>query len=95
MISLFTLGSFYGSNTSAANNWSKYGQTPLIRTLKEPLWRDNLLLFSYFDFADKNMKSLCRNHLFLVLTSLSRKQPVDLLSVNLFVKSLLYLVFKV
>ena len=30
----------------------------------------------------------------LVLTSLSRKQPVDLLSVNLFVKSKLYLVFK-
>ena len=48
------------------------------------VWRDNLLLFSYFAFADS-----------LVLTSLSRKQPVDLLSVNLFVKSLLYLVFGV
>ena len=31
------------------------------------VWRDNLLLFSYFAFADKNMKSQCRNHLFFSL----------------------------
>ena len=59
------------------------------------LWRDNLLLFSYFAFADKNKKANVEIIYSLVLTSLSRKQPVDLLSVNLFVKSLLYLVFGV
>ena len=31
------------------------------------LWREDLLLFSYFAFADKNMKSQCRNHLFFSL----------------------------
>ena len=47
-----------------------------------------LQLFAvYFTFAHKNMKSQCRNPYSLVLTSLSREQPIDLLSVNLFVKS--------
>ena len=30
-------------------------------------WREDLLLFSYFAFAGKNMKSQCRNHLFFSL----------------------------
>ena len=29
--------------------------------------REDLLLFSYFAFAGKNMKSQCRNHLFFSL----------------------------
>ena len=32
------------------------------------LWRENLSLFSYFAFADENMKSQCRNPLFIFVT---------------------------
>ena len=32
------------------------------------LWRENLSLFSYFAFADENMKSHCRNPLFIFVT---------------------------
>ena len=31
--------------------------------VKEILWREDLLLLSYFAFVDKNMKSQCRNQL--------------------------------
>ena len=33
----------------------------------QKLRREDLLLFSYFAFAGKNMKSQCRNHLFFRL----------------------------
>ena len=36
------------------------------------LWRENLLLFSYFAFADKNMKRQFRNHLFFSLNFFKR-----------------------
>ena len=56
--------------------------------LSEQMWREDLLLFSYFALADRKMwKTNVEIIYSLVLTSLSRKQPVDLLSVNLFVKS--------
>ena len=49
--------------------------------------REHLLLFSYFAFGGKIWKANVGIIYSLVLISLSRKQPVDLLSINLFVKS--------
>ena len=47
--------------------WSKIVKQFALVTHFENVWREDLLLFSYFAFAGKNMKSQCRNHLFFSL----------------------------
>ena len=53
------------------------------QTCEEIIYRYSVILLSLMEIGKANVEIIYS----LVLTSLSRKQPVDLLSVNLFVKS--------